>query len=97
MITDLLNDILSNPVARTAITRAQDARDAALSAQETVMALLNLPTAAEVETIAHRIKSISQRLESLEDAIEDLTRLSTTITKISRQLSDLDTRLSTTV
>ncbi|GAB4583701.1 hypothetical protein [Nocardia sp. IFM 10818] len=93
MITNLLNDVLSNPIARGAIDRAQDARDAALEAQEAVLGLLNLPTATGVDTILHRMKSISQRLELLEDAVENLNRSAATIASISKKLTELDKHL----
>lgn len=93
MFTELLNDVLSNPVTKTAMGRVQDARDTALATQEALLGLLNLPTAADVDTILHRVKSLSQRLELLEDAIENLNRSTATIASISKKLTDLDKHL----
>lgn len=93
MFTELLNEVLSNPVTKTAMGRVQDARDTALATQDALLGLLNLPTAADVDTILHRVKSLSQRLEMLEDAIENLNRSTATIASISKKLTDLDKHL----
>ena len=64
--------LISNPAVNAAITRAFEAREKALQAQEAALGALNLPSAADIERVTRRLRSISQRLEGLEDAIDRL-------------------------
>ena len=70
----LAQDLLENPLVTNAIGRAFDAREKAVSAQETAMSALNLPSAADLERLTRRLRSVSQRIEGLEDGVDRLDR-----------------------
>ncbi len=61
----LAQDLLENPLVSGAITRAFDARERAVQAQEAAMGALNLPSAADIERLTRRLRSVSQRLEGI--------------------------------
>src|SRR5919108_4072894 len=63
-------ELISNPVVNGAITRAFEAREKAVQAQEAAMGALNIPSAADIERVTRRLRSLSQRLEGIEDAID---------------------------
>lgn len=65
-------ELIANPVVNGAITRAFEAREKAVQAQEAAMGALNLPSAADLERITRRLRSLSQRLEGIEDSIDRL-------------------------
>src|SRR5215207_2683288 len=54
--------------------RNRIARQRAVSAQETAMSALNLPSAADLERLTRRLRSVSQRLEGIEDGVDRLDR-----------------------
>src|SRR3954468_18855881 len=68
----LAQDLLENPLINGAITRAFDARQKAVQAQEVAMGALNLPSAADIERLTRRVRSVSQRLEGIEDGVDRL-------------------------
>jgi chromosome segregation ATPase len=68
----IAEELISNPVVNGAITRAFEAREKAVQAQEAAMGALNLPSAADIERVTRRLRSLSQRLEGIEDAIDRL-------------------------
>ena len=68
----IAEELIANPVVNGAITRAFEAREKAVQAQEAAMGALNLPSAADVERVTRRLRSLSQRLEGIEDAIDRL-------------------------
>src|SRR3954467_10528983 len=70
----LAQDLLENPLVNGAISRAFEARERAVQAQEAAMGALNIPSAADVERITRRLRSVSQRLEGGEDALEPIER-----------------------
>jgi chromosome segregation ATPase len=70
----LAQDLLENPLVTGAISRAFDARERAVAAQETAMSALNLPSAADLERLTRRLRSVSQRLEGIEDGFDRLDR-----------------------
>jgi CRP-like cAMP-binding protein len=70
----LAQDLLENPLVTGAISRAFEARERAVSAQETAMSALNLPSAADLERLTRRLRSVSQRLEGIEDGVDRLDR-----------------------
>src|SRR5436190_18944704 len=65
-------ELIANPVVNSALTRALEAREKAVLAQEAAMGALNIPSAADVERITRRLRSVSQRLEGIEDALDRL-------------------------
>ena len=68
----LAQDLLSNPLVSSAITRAFDAREKATQAQEVAFGALNIPSAADLERLTRRVRSVSQRLEGIEDGVDRL-------------------------
>src|SRR3954465_661045 len=82
----LAQDLLENPLVNGAISRAFEARERAVQAQEAAMGALNIPSAADIERLtrppppaAHglggrprRLRSVSQRLEGIEDGVDRL-------------------------
>ncbi|MEA2125960.1 MAG: hypothetical protein QOI80_2742 [Solirubrobacteraceae bacterium] len=70
----LAQDLLENPLVSGALTRAFDARERAVQAQEAAMGALNLPSAADIERLTRRLRSVAQRLEGIEDSLDRLDR-----------------------
>src|SRR5213592_2938336 len=68
----LAQDLLDNPLVNSALTRAFDARERAVQAQEAAMGAFNIPSAADVERLTRRLRSVAQRLEGLEDGVDRL-------------------------
>jgi CRP-like cAMP-binding protein len=66
----LAQDLLENPLVNGALTRAFEAREKAVQAQEVAMGALNLPSAADIERLTRRVRSVSQRLEGIEDGVD---------------------------
>ena len=70
----LAQDLLENPLVNGAISRAFEARERAVQAQEAAMGALNIPSAADIERLTRRLRSVAQRLEGIEDAVDRLDR-----------------------
>jgi len=70
----LAQDLLENPIVSGALTKAFDARERAVQAQEAAMGALNIPSAADIERLTRRLRSVAQRLEGIEDALDRLDR-----------------------
>src|SRR5215207_7218465 len=87
----LAQDLLENPLVTGAISRAFEARERAVSAQETAMSALNLPSAADLERLTRRLRSVSQRLEGIEDGVDRLDRR---LEEVSRTAAPPDDRLA---
>jgi len=87
----LAQDLLENPLVTGAITRAFEAREKAVAAQETAMSALNLPSAADLERLTRRLRSVSQRLEGIEDGVDRLDRR---FEEVSRTAQPPDDRLA---
>jgi CRP-like cAMP-binding protein len=68
----IAEELIANPVVNSALTRAFEAREKAVQAQEATMGALNIPSAADIERVTRRLRSLSQRLEGIEDAIDRL-------------------------
>jgi CRP-like cAMP-binding protein len=66
----IAEELIGNPVVNGAITRALEAREKAVQAQEAALGALNIPSAADVERVTRRLRSVSQRLEGIEDALD---------------------------
>src|ERR687883_1981324 len=79
----LAQDLLENPIVTGAISRAFEARERAVQAQETAMSALNLPSAADIERLTRRLRSVSQRMEGIEDAVD----------RLDGRLAGIETRL----
>ncbi|HYF26468.1 MAG TPA: hypothetical protein VD931_12070 [Baekduia sp.] len=68
----LAQDLIDNPLVSSALTRAFEAREKAVQAQEVAMGALNIPSAADIERLTRRVRSVSQRLEGIEDGVDRL-------------------------
>ena len=66
----IAEELIANPVVAGAVTRALDAREKAVHAQEAAMGALNIPSAADIERLTRRLRSVSQRLEGIEDTLD---------------------------
>jgi CRP-like cAMP-binding protein len=66
----IAEELIGNPVVNSAVTRALEAREKAVQAQEAAMGALNIPSAADVERLTRRLRSVSQRLEGIEDSLD---------------------------
>ena len=75
----IAEELIANPVVNGALTRAFEAREKAVQAQEAALGALNLPSAADIERVTRRLRSLSQRLEGVEDAIDRLEERLTTV------------------
>jgi predicted nucleic acid-binding Zn-ribbon protein len=82
----IAEDLLSNPVVASALSRAFDAREKAVQAQEAAMGALGIPSAADIERLTRRLRSVSQRLEGIEDSVD---RLDERLEGIERRIGDL--------
>ena len=68
----LAEELVANPVVNAALSRAFEAREKAVHAQEAAMGALNIPTAADIERLTRRQRSVTQRLEAIEDVLDRL-------------------------
>ena len=68
----IAQDLLENQFVNSAISRAFEARERAVQAQEAAMGALNIPSAADIERLTRRLRSVSQRLEGIEDSLDRL-------------------------
>src|SRR5215213_3618585 len=84
----LAQELLENPLVTGAISRAFEARERAVSAQETAMSALNLPSAADLERLTRRLRSVSQRLEGIEDGVDRLDRRFEEVSRTARPPDD---------
>jgi DNA repair exonuclease SbcCD ATPase subunit len=73
----LAEELIANPVVSGAVTRALDAREKAVQAQEAAMGALNIPSAADIERLTRRLRSVSQRLEGIEDSLDRIEERTT--------------------
>lgn len=86
-------DLLENPLVNSTITRAFEARERAVQAQEAAMGALNLPSAADIERLTRRLRSVSQRLEGIEDGVDRLDQRLESLNQSANRASG-DDRLS---
>jgi CRP-like cAMP-binding protein len=101
----LAQELLENPLVNSAISRAFEARERAVQAQEAAMGALNIPSAADIERLTRRLRSVSQRMEGIEEAVdrldqrlagmaqggveERLVAIDDQLSKLSREISNL--------
>jgi len=72
----IAEELAGNPVLTAALSRAFEAREKAVQAQEVAMGALGIPSAADIERLTRRLRSVSQRLEGIEDAVDRLVDFS---------------------
>src|SRR3954471_7637568 len=68
----IAEELAGNPMVTGALSRAFEAREKALQAQEAAMGALGIPSAADIERLTRRLRSVSQRLEGIEDSVDRL-------------------------
>jgi chromosome segregation ATPase len=86
----IAEELAGNPMVTGALSRALEAREKALQAQEAAMGALGIPSAADIERLTRRLRSVSQRLESIEDSVD---RLDERLESIERGVTSLDGQL----
>jgi chromosome segregation ATPase len=86
----IAEELAGNPVVTGALSRALEAREKALQAQEAAMGALGIPSAADIERLTRRLRSVSQRLEGIEDSVD---RLDERLESIERGVTALDGQL----
>ena len=88
----IAEELAGNPVVTGALSRALEAREKAMQAQEAAMGALGIPSAADVERLTRRLRSVSQRLEGIEDSVdrldERLESIERGVTVLSDQLAE---------
>src|SRR5438874_6853413 len=86
----LAEELAGNPIVTGALSRAFEAREKAVQAQEAAMGALGIPSAADIERLTRRLRSVSQRLEGIEDSVDGVDdRLG----EIKKSLDRLEGRL----
>ena len=80
----LAQDLLDNPLVTGAISRAFEAREKAVQAQEVAFNALNIPSAADLERLTRRVRSVSQRLEGIEDGVDRLDERLASVSQTGR-------------
>ncbi|HEX8066312.1 MAG TPA: hypothetical protein VF520_07285 [Thermoleophilaceae bacterium] len=88
----IAEELAGNPVVTAALSRAFEAREKAVQAQEAAMGAMGIPSAADVERLTRRLRSVSQRLEGVEDGVD---RLDARLERIESAVNALDGRLGT--
>ena len=86
----IAEELAGNPVVTGALSRALEAREKALQAQEAAMGALGIPSAADIERLTRRLRSVSQRLEGIEDSVD---RLDERLESIERGVETLNDQL----
>jgi CRP-like cAMP-binding protein len=86
----LAEELVGNPLLGAALSRAFEAREKAVQAQEAAMGALGIPSAADIERLTRRLRSVSQRLEGIEDGVD---RLDERLERIEAGVNALDGRL----
>lgn len=86
----IAQDLLDSPLVTGALSRAFEARERAVQAQEAAMGALNLPSAADLERLTRRVRSLTQRLEGIEDGVD---RVDERLASLSGS-SDVERRLA---
>src|SRR3712207_8015089 len=80
----LAQNLLENPLVTGAISRAFEAREKAVQAQEVAFSALNIPSAADIERLTRRVRSVSQRLEGIEDGVDRLDERLSAVVRSAR-------------
>jgi hypothetical protein len=66
----IAEELVGNPIVAGALSRAFEAREKAVQAQEATMGALGIPSAADIERLTRRLRQVSGRIEGVEDALE---------------------------
>src|SRR4051812_27348714 len=92
----LAEELAGNPIVTGALSRAFEAREKAVQAQEAAMGALGIPSAADIERLTRRLRSVSQRLEGIEDSVDGvddrLGEIKAGIERLDARLEEISTR-----
>src|SRR5436305_9802362 len=92
----IAEELAANPLVTGAISRAFEARERAVQAQEAAMGALGIPSAADIERLTRRLRSVSQRLEGIEDSVDGvdqrLADIKGGIDRLEGRLDDISAR-----
>jgi chromosome segregation ATPase len=86
----IAEELAANSLVTGAISRAFEARERAVQAQEAAMGALGIPSAADIERLTRRLRSVSQRLEGIEDAVD---RVDDRLAEVKGGIDRLEARL----
>src|SRR3954466_14762171 len=86
----LAEELAGNPVVTGALSRALEAREKAMQAQEAAMGALGIPSPAHMGGPRRRLRPLSQRLEGIEDSVD---RLDERLESIERGVTTLSDQL----
>jgi len=86
----IAEELAGNALVTGAISRAFEAREKAVQAQEAAMGALGIPSAADIERLTRRLRSVSQRLEGIEDSVDGVDDR---LAEIKKGIDRLDGRL----
>jgi hypothetical protein len=103
VLSRVAGDLVEHRAVQPVLTQAFAARERLTQLQETTLAALNLPTAAESERITRRVRSVAQRMDGMEEALDRIEQQlraaaragqpDTAAAEISAQLVGLQERL----
>jgi len=86
----IAEELAGNPMVTGALSRAFEAREKALQAQEAAMGALGIPSAADIERLTRRLRSVSQRLEGIEDSVDRLEGIKGSVDRLDERLEAIE-------
>jgi chromosome segregation ATPase len=86
----IAEELAGNPMVTGALSRAFEAREKALQAQEAAMGALGIPSAADIERLTRRLRSVSQRLEGIEDSVDRLEGIKDSVDRLDERLEAIE-------
>src|SRR4051794_3259220 len=86
----IAEELAGNPMVTGALSRAFEAREKALQAQEAAMGALGIPSSADIERLTRRLRSVSQRLEGIEDSVDRLEGIKGSVDRLDERLEAIE-------
>src|SRR4051794_41205868 len=86
----IAEELAGNPMVTGALSRAFEAREKALQAQEAAMGALGIPSSADIERLTRRLRSVSQRLEGIEDSVDRLEGIKGSVDRLDGRLQGVE-------
>jgi chromosome segregation ATPase len=86
----IAEELAGNPMVTGALSRAFEAREKALQAQEAAMGALGIPSSADIERLTRRLRSVSQRLEGIEDSVDRLDGIKGSVDQLDARLGAIE-------
>jgi DNA repair exonuclease SbcCD ATPase subunit len=90
----IAEELAGNPMVTGALSRAFEAREKALQAQEAAMGALGIPSSADIERLTRRLRSVSQRLEGIEDSVDRLEGIKESVDRLDERLESIERGVS---